>query len=103
MEGLFKFFKKVLLFIFTIELIGTILLTMRFALEMNFGKALWFGFFHSISAFNNSGFTIFENGLLAYKHDVAINLIFTSLIIIGGLGYFVLVELYFFKEKDCKI
>lgn len=99
MEGLFKFFKKVLLFIFTIELIGTILLTMRFALEMNFGKALWFGFFHSISAFNNSGFTIFENGLLAYKHDVAINLIFTSLIIIGGLGYFVLVELYFFQRK----
>lgn len=72
---------------------------MRFALEMNFGKALWFGFFHSISAFNNSGFTIFENGLLAYKHDVAINLIFTSLIIIGGLGYFVLVELYFFQRK----
>ncbi|EGK8255071.1 potassium transporter [Campylobacter coli] len=99
MEGLFKFFKKVLLFIFTIELIGTILLTMRFALEMNFGKALWFGFFHSISAFNNSGFTIFENGLLAYKHDVAINLIVTSLIIIGGLGYFVLVELYFFQRK----
>ncbi|EGK7562304.1 potassium transporter [Campylobacter coli] len=99
MEGLFKFFKKVLLFIFTIELIGTILLTMRFALEMNFGKALWFGFFHSISAFNNSGFTIFENGLLAYKHDVAINLIFTSLIVIGGLGYFVLVELYFFQRK----
>lgn len=55
--------------------------------------------FHSISAFNNSGFTIFENGLLAYKHDVAINLIFTSLIIIGGLGYFVLVELYFFQRK----
>lgn len=101
MEGLLNSL-KVLLFIFTIELIGTILLTMRFALEMNFGKALWFGFFHSISAFNNSGFTIFENGLLAYKHDVAINLIFTSLIIIGGLGYFVLVELYFSK-KDCKI
>lgn len=75
---------------------------MRFALEMNFKKALWFGIFHSISAFNNSGFTIFEHGLIAYKHDIAINLIITSLIIIGGLGYFVLVELYFFKEKIAK-
>ncbi len=99
MDGLFKFFKKVLLFIFTIELIGAILLTMRFALEMNFKKALWFGIFHSISAFNNSGFTIFEHGFIAYKHDIAINLIITSLIIIGGLGYFVLVELYFFQRK----
>ncbi|MDN2778439.1 potassium transporter, partial [Campylobacter jejuni] len=58
MDCLFKFFKKVLLFIFTIELIGAILLPMRFTLEMNFKKALWVGIFHSISAFNNSGFTI---------------------------------------------
>lgn len=99
MEGLFKFFKKVLFFIFAIELAGAILLAMCFALEMDFDKALWFGVFHSISAFNNSGFTIFEHGLTAYKHDIAINLIITSLIIIGGLGYFVLVELYFFQRK----
>ncbi|MFQ6342928.1 TrkH family potassium uptake protein [Campylobacter sp. VTCC 70190] len=99
MNGLFKFFKKVLLFIFTLEFIGALLLTLRFSLEMNFGKALWFGIFHSISAFNNSGFTIFEHGLVEYKHDIFINLIITSLIIIGGLGYFVLVELYFFQRK----
>ncbi|TKX32260.1 TrkH family potassium uptake protein [Campylobacter aviculae] len=99
MDGLFKFFKKVLLFIFIIELIGAILLTMRFALEMSFKEALWFGIFHSISAFNNAGFSIFEHGLSIYKHDIAINLIVTTLIIIGGLGYFVLVELYFFQRK----
>jgi len=99
MDGLFGFFKKVLLFIFAIEFIGWILLTLRFALEMPFAQALWFGFFHSISAFNNSGFIIFENGLLEFKHDLALNIIITSLVIIGGLGYFVLVELYFFQRK----
>lgn len=88
-----------MLFVFLIELIGAILLTMRFMLEMNFAKALWFGVFHSISAFNNAGFSIFESGLTPYKHDLAINIIITSLIIIGGLGYFVLVELYFFQKK----
>lgn len=99
MDGLFKFFKKVLLFIFITELIGTILFTMRFALEMDFLKALWFSFFHAVSAFNNAGFSIFETGLMNYKHDIAINLITTSLIIIGGLGYFVVIELYFFQKK----
>lgn len=99
MDGLFKFFKKVLLFIFIIELAGALLLTMRFALDMNFKKALWFGIFHSISAFNNAGFSIFEHGISTYKNDIAINFIITSLIIIGGLGYFVLVELYFFQKK----
>ncbi|MDO4673779.1 TrkH family potassium uptake protein [Campylobacter sp.] len=99
MDGLFIFFKKVLLFIFIIELIGTILFTLRFALEMDFFTALWFGFFHSISAFNNAGFSIFQTGLVHYKHDIAINLITTSLIIIGGLGYFVVIELYFFQKK----
>lgn len=99
MDGIFKFFKKVLLFIFIIELIGTVLFTLRFALEMDFTKALWFGFFHAVSAFNNSGFILFENGLLHYKHDLVINLLITSLVIIGGLGYFVVIELYFFQKK----
>ena len=99
MDGLFKFFKKVLFFIFAIEFVAALLLTLRFALEMDFLKALWFGIFHSISAFNNSGFTIFENGLLDFKHDLFVNIIISSLVIIGGLGYFVLVELYFFQRK----
>lgn len=103
MDGLFTFFKKVLLFIFTIELFGAVILTMRFALEMDFNKALWFGIFHSISAFNNAGFSIFEYGLIDYKHDLLVNLVITSLIIIGGLGYFVLVELYFFQRKRLQI
>ncbi|KAA6225140.1 MULTISPECIES: TrkH family potassium uptake protein [unclassified Campylobacter] len=99
MDGLFKFFKKVLLFIVGIEIIGGILLTLRFALDMDFKQALYFGFFHSISAFNNSGFSIFETSLMDYKFDLAINLIITSLVIIGGLGYFVLIEVYFFQRK----
>lgn len=63
---------------------------------MNLSEALWASVFHSISAFNNAGFSIFESGLMPYRDDFWINFVITSLIIIGGLGYFVLLELYFF-------
>lgn len=66
---------------------------------MNLSEALWASVFHSISAFNNAGFSIFESGLMPYRDDFWINFVITSLIIIGGLGYFVLLELYFFSKK----
>ncbi|RKO64333.1 potassium transporter [Campylobacter sp. P255] len=98
-NGLVDFLKKVLIFVFTIELLGAMLLFLRFKLDMSLSKALWASVFHSISAFNNAGFSIFETGLVPYRDDFWINFIITSLIIIGGLGYFVLLELYFFSKK----
>lgn len=98
-ENLSKFLVKVLSFVFTIELIGALLLFLKFTLDMPLNEALWASIFHSISAFNNAGFSIFETGLMPYRDDFWINFIITSLIIIGGLGYFVLLELYFFSKK----
>lgn len=98
-DGLIGFLKKVLLFVFTIEFIGSVLLFLKFKLDMPIKEALWSSIFHSISAFNNAGFSIFENGMTLYRDDFWINFIITSLIIIGGLGYFVLLELYFFQKK----
>lgn len=98
-DGLVGFLKKVLFFVFAIEFIGVILLFLRFKLDMNLNEALWASVFHSISAFNNAGFSIFESGLMSYRDDFWINFVITSLIIIGGLGYFVLLELYFFSKK----
>ncbi len=98
-DGLVGFLKKVLFFVFAIELIGAILLFFRFKLDMNLSEALWASIFHSISAFNNAGFSVFESGLMPYRNDFWINFIITSLVIIGGLGYFVLLELYFFSKR----
>ncbi|KGI57366.1 TrkH family potassium uptake protein [Campylobacter sp. MIT 97-5078] len=99
MEGVVDFLRKILFFVFIAEFIGGILLFLRFALDMPINQALWFGFFHSISAFNNAGFSIFETGLVAYRGDFWINFVITSLVIIGGIGYFVLLELYLFQRK----
>ncbi len=99
MEGVIDFLKKILIFVFAAELIGAVLLTLRFALDMSFEEALWAGLFHSVSAFNNGGFSIFETGIMAYRSDFWVNFIITTLVLIGGIGYIVLLELYLFQTK----
>lgn len=99
MEGILKFLKKVLIFVFIAEFIGAIFLSLRFMLDMNIQKSIWFGIFHSVAAFNNAGFSLFENGLTNFKEDTWINIVISSLVLIGGIGYFALLELYFFHQK----
>lgn len=98
-DGVIDFLKKIVIFVFITEFIGAVLLSLRFALEMSMPQAIWNGLFLSISSFNNAGFTLFEYGLMPYRQDFWINFIVTTLIIIGGIGYFVLLELYLFKKK----
>ncbi len=98
MNGLVRFLKIVFIFTAIIELAGAIILTLRFWVDMPFLKALWFGIFHSISAFNNAGFSLFDNNLLNYRSDIVINIVVPALIILGGIGYIVLVELYYYKK-----
>ena len=102
--GVVSFLKKMLLLVLIIEGCGAILLTLRFALDYPLLDALWLGIFHSISAFNNAGFSIFATGLMEYRDDFSINIIITTLIILGGLGYFVLLEIYYrFKKNHYKL
>lgn len=77
-----------------IEGTGAVLLTLRFCMEMPFGKALWWGVFHSVSAFCNAGFDVMgavEQGgsLVNYVGDPVVNLVVMALITLGGLGFFV--------------
>ncbi len=50
--------------------------------------------FHSVSAFCNAGFGLFPDSLVGYRGDAGVNLVIMALIIMGGLGFTVLVELY---------
>ncbi len=99
-SGVVRFLKIVFKMVLAIELIGALLLSIRFALDMPLDKAVWFGLFHSLSFFNNAGFSLFSNSMMDYKFDPAVNLISTTLIIIGGIGYFVILELYYFRQKE---
>ena len=62
----------------------------------NFGwiKGLWYSGFHSVSAFCNAGFSIFENNLADYQGSWVVNLTISMLIVLGGIGYIVLSDLY---------
>ncbi len=96
--------KSVFIYTVVIEIIGTILLTSRFLLEMSFSDSLFFAIFHSISAFCNAGFSIFPNSLVQYQSDIFVNVVISSLIISGGLGFIVLYELKscVFNKKKLK-
>ena len=88
------FAKRILFFVLFIEFIGAIILTIQFLEKYEFIDALWLGIFHSISAFNNAGFSLFTDGLMGYKSDTISLVTICFLIILGGLGYFVLIEIY---------
>ena len=73
---------------------GAVLLAARFIPEMGFGKGLWYGMFHSISAFCNAGFDLMGfrepgSSLTVYRGDVLVNVVMIALILIGGLGFIV--------------
>ena len=75
----------------TVEAIGALVLTWAwYASGDGLLRALFLGVFHSISAFNNAGFALFSDSLMQYRGNIPINLTFTTLIILGGIGFTVI-------------
>lgn len=96
--------RNIVILVFLIESLGAFILFVFFYQTMDFSSALWAGIFHSISAFNNAGFSIFQTGMLPYVHHYGVNLTISSLVILGGLGYFVLLEVFhLIKRKRLSI
>lgn len=93
MSGLVKLTKYVIFSTLSIEGIGAVLLSIRFIPIYGFVKGLWFGIFHSISAFCNAGFDITGNSIVPFVGDIIINLTISFLIIIGGLGFSVYIDI----------
>lgn len=77
------------------EAVVAVLLTGRFWIGYGepFGRAIWLGVFHSVSSFNNAGFALFSNNLMSFATDPWICLPICAAIILGGLGFPVLMEL----------
>ena len=77
-----------------VQIIGTILLSIRFIPTYGFLKGIWYGVFHSISAFSNTGFTLFGNdSFMGFSNDIYIQLVLISLMVIGGIGMYVIQDL----------
>lgn len=102
LEGLIRLTRNVVLITLAIELVFAVVLSIRFMADMPTGRAIYFGIFHAISAFCNAGFDLFGDfkSLSDYVGDPVINLSVMMLIMLGGLGFTVMVD---FGHKISKI
>lgn len=93
--GVVRFTRRLILMALIIEASGAAILTLRWMVEETFGRALYMGIFHSVSAFNNAGFDLMGGfrSLTAYAGDPVVSLVIAGLIILGGLGFSVLFDL----------
>ena len=91
LNGIIKHMRRIIFGTFAIEAVGALILSIRFWTSgYGFIKGLWFGAFHSISAFCNAGFDILgESSLIDYQGDYIVLLTVSLLIIIGGIGFLV--------------
>ena len=94
-KGIVRLVKAVLVMTFCFELAGVILSFIVFVQDYPVLKALWISIFHSIAAFNNSGFDILGGlrNLIPYQSNVLLNLTTCGLIIFGGLGFLVILDI----------
>ena len=76
------------------EITGALLLIPTFREDFSFGRSLWLSIFHSISAFNNAGFSLFSDSLVQYAESAWPMAIVSALIILGGIGYQVIMEAF---------
>lgn len=95
-EGIVRMVRFVLLFTVVCEAIGTIILGIHWGDEFGYSKSFYYGLFHSISAFNNAGFDIMGNfnSMTAYVGDPIVNFTLTSLLILGGIGFIVVADIF---------
>ena len=66
---------------------------LHFAYQEPWAHAVWSGLFHSVSAFNNAGFSIYADNLMGFVSDVWVLLPIMMAIVIGGIGFPVLHDL----------
>ncbi len=87
LTGVKKLVKRILLGTLIFETAGALLLMIRFIPDYG-AIGIWYGVFHSISAFCNAGFDIIGPvSLVDYARDPLVSLVICFLIIIGGLGF----------------
>lgn len=104
LQGVVRMTKNVLIYTFTAELAGILIYSLVFCKEFGFATGIWYSVFHSISAFCNSGFDIIgTQSLTPYATNPIVNICTTLLVIFGGLGYIVVIDVIKFRrfKKFC--
>lgn len=93
LKDMFHLVRLVLSFTLITEVIGAALLYGKFVRIFPPAQAAYHAVFHAISAFCNAGFSLYETSFFSFQEDLMINLVMAGLIILGGLGFFVLADI----------
>lgn len=94
LSGIVRLVLAVLTMTAAFESVGAAVLAAQFALRYDYplAKAVGYGAFHAMSAFNNAGFALFSDNLEGFRTDWVVSLTVALLIIFGGLGFPVILE-----------
>lgn len=104
-KGVIRFLRSVFVTALVFELAGAVLSFFVFLRDYSPLAATGISIFHSVAAFNNSGFDILGNfqNMLPYKDNIALNLITCVLVFFGGIGFLVIRELLASKFRWKKL
>ena len=106
MAGIVKLAKYLIITTLCLEGIGALILAIRFSFDMSLSQSVYYGIFHSISAFCNAGFNLLGHtpsafiNLGAYSSDYLVRTVIMLLIVLGGLGFPVIMELLRHKKSS---
>ncbi|MEL7037376.1 MAG: TrkH family potassium uptake protein [Cyanobacteria bacterium J06592_8] len=92
--GVVSLLQSIIATVILFQLTGVFLLLIVFTPDYGFNQGLWLSIFHSVNGFNNAGFSLFSDSLVQYVTSPMLNFTLTTLIIFGGLGYQVIIEMY---------
>lgn len=99
MQGSTQVVRSIIATTLIFEITGIFLLLPVFVPDHGLNRGLQLAISHSVSAWNNAGFSLFEDNLIGYQSSVLLNLVIPGLIIFGGIGYEVIFELYLWLRE----
>jgi trk system potassium uptake protein TrkH len=98
-RDIYHLLKSVFAYTMLIEFIGAGCLFLAWLKHFPPLEAIYLSLFHAVSAFCNAGFCLFADSLIGFQENIPVNLCVTSLIILGGIGFIVLKDLFELRTR----
>ena len=102
LQGSSNLMKSIIATTMLFEITCIFLILISFVPEHGWSTGLWYATFHSISAWNNAGFGLLPDNLMSYHSSWIVNSVISGLIIFGGIGYQVIIEMYLWNVSRIK-
>lgn len=102
MSGSSQIIRSIIATTIIFEITGIFLLLPAFVPDHGWSYGMWLAIFHSINSFNNAGFSLFKDNLIGYQTSLLVVFTVTGLIIFGGIGYQVILDMYLWLRDRLK-